>query len=44
MKHILFNCRCKFYVRKCKSKWHNDKGQFECTKAIKNPLCKKDQA
>ena len=43
-KHILCECRCEFYGRKCNlgQKWNNDKCQCECEKPVKHRICEED--
>ena len=45
-KHILFEYKCRFDVRKCNSnqKWNIDKCWCECKNPAKHPACKKDYA
>ena len=41
-KHVAYDCKCKFDVRKCNSnhKWNNNKCRVECKNLIKYRVCK----
>ena len=44
IKHISYECKCKFEDRKCNlnQKWNNDKCWCECKNLKEHHVCKKD--